>query len=77
MSNQTILHIHTCCSSLYYLQTDVFLVCYSVISPVSYKHARDKWVPEIKHHCPDAVFILVGMYHVSQGNYYNDSYVLS
>lgn len=46
--------------SLFVFQTDVFLVCYSVISPVSYKHARDKWVPEIKHHCPDAAFILVG-----------------
>lgn len=44
------------------LQTDVFLVCYSVISPVSYKHARDKWIPEIRHHCPDAAFILVGEY---------------
>jgi len=45
---------------LSYPQTDVFLICFSVISPVSYKHARDKWVPEIKHHCPDAVFLLVG-----------------
>ena len=45
-----------------WLQTDVFLVCFSVIAPVSLKNAREKWIPEVKHHCPDAKFILVGTY---------------
>ncbi|XP_022644639.1 ras-related C3 botulinum toxin substrate 1-like [Varroa jacobsoni] len=45
---------------LSYPQTDVFLVCYSVVSPSSYDNVLSKWQPEIKHHCPDAPIILVG-----------------
>ena len=45
---------------LSYPNTDVFLACYSVISPPSYYNIRDKWVPEIKHYCPDMPVILVG-----------------
>src|SRR3989338_8127363 len=39
---------------LSYPQTDVFLLCYSVISPASYKNVQDKWYPEIVHHCPSS-----------------------
>lgn len=42
------------------LQTDVFLVCFSVASPSSFENVVSKWYPEIKHHCPDAPMILVG-----------------
>eukprot|EP01083_Nonionella_stella_P070950 190180_1 len=45
---------------LSYPQTDVFLVCYSIISRTSFENVKVKWIPEIKHHCPDAPFILVG-----------------
>ena len=45
---------------LSYPQTDVFLVCFSVISPASYENIRAKWIPELQHHCPDAPVILVG-----------------
>merc|ERR1711865_741638 len=45
---------------LSYPQTDVFLVCYSVVSPSSYENVRNKWVPEIGHHAPGVKFILVG-----------------
>ncbi|KAK2719401.1 ras-related C3 botulinum toxin substrate 1-like isoform X2 [Artemia franciscana] len=45
---------------LSYPQTDVFLICFSVISPSSYENVTSKWYPEIKHHCPDAPIILVG-----------------
>jgi Ras-related C3 botulinum toxin substrate 1 len=45
---------------LSYPNTDVFLACYSVISPPSYYNIKDKWVPEIKHYCPEAPVILVG-----------------
>ncbi|CAE1282838.1 RAC1 [Acanthosepion pharaonis] len=45
---------------LSYPQTDVFLICFSVVSPSSYENVLTKWHPEIKHHCPDAPIILVG-----------------
>ena len=45
---------------LAYPQTDVFLVCFSVVSPSSYKNIKVKWVPEITHHCPKTPFLLVG-----------------
>lgn len=45
---------------LSYPQTDIFLVCYSIISPSSFDNVKTKWVPEISHHCPGTPFILVG-----------------
>ena len=44
---------------LSYPQTDVFLICYSIISPTSYSNVKTKWVPEVKHHCPDTKLVLV------------------
>ncbi|PRD27910.1 UNVERIFIED_CONTAM: Rac1 [Trichonephila clavipes] len=43
-----------------FFQTDVFLICFSVVSPSSFENVTSKWYPEIKHHCPDAPIILVG-----------------
>eukprot|EP01127_Copromyxa_protea_P008034 TRINITY_DN1830_c0_g1_i1.p1 TRINITY_DN1830_c0_g1~~TRINITY_DN1830_c0_g1_i1.p1 ORF type:complete len:122 (-),score=11.96 TRINITY_DN1830_c0_g1_i1:115-480(-) len=40
--------------------TDVFLAMYSVVSPVSFENVRNKWMPELKHYCPDVPVILVG-----------------
>lgn len=45
---------------LSYPQTDVFIVCFSVISPNSFDHVQYKWVPEISHHCPNVPIVLVG-----------------
>jgi len=45
---------------LSYPQTDVFLICFSIISPASYENVRAKWVPEIKHHNPNTPCLLVG-----------------
>merc|ERR1711910_276469 len=45
---------------LSYPQTDVFLVCYSVVSPSSFENVKEKWVPEITHHCQRTPFLLVG-----------------
>ncbi|CAH3182064.1 unnamed protein product, partial [Porites lobata] len=45
---------------LSYPQTDVFLVCVSVVSPASFENVKEKWVPEITHHCPKTLFLLVG-----------------
>ena len=45
---------------LSYPQTDVFLVCFSLVSPTSFEHVRRKWVPEVAHHCPNTPIVLVG-----------------
>ncbi|MES1912196.1 MAG: Rho GTPase protein rac1 [Cercozoa sp. M6MM] len=45
---------------LSYPQTDVFLVCYSIISPPSFENVKAKWYPEIQHHAPGVPLLLVG-----------------
>jgi len=45
---------------LSYPQTDVFLICFSLVSPPSYENVRTKWYPEISHHAPSAQTVLVG-----------------
>jgi small GTP-binding protein len=45
---------------LSYPMTDVFLVFFSVMSPFSYKNVSWKWIPELRHHAPNAPVILVG-----------------
>jgi len=45
---------------LSYPQTDVFLVCFSVISPSSFENVPSKWVPEISHHCPGTRYFIIG-----------------
>jgi Ras-related C3 botulinum toxin substrate 1 len=45
---------------LSYPQTDVFLICFSVISPASYENVRAKWHPEVQHHCPTTHCLVVG-----------------
>ena len=42
-------------------QTDVFIVCFSIVRPSSFENIKEKWVPEITQHGPKgAPFILVG-----------------
>ena len=45
---------------LSYPQTDVFLVAFSLISRASFENVKQKWYPELKHHCPNVPMILVG-----------------
>eukprot|EP01087_Luapelamoeba_hula_P022770 TRINITY_DN8241_c0_g1_i1.p1 TRINITY_DN8241_c0_g1~~TRINITY_DN8241_c0_g1_i1.p1 ORF type:complete len:756 (+),score=147.38 TRINITY_DN8241_c0_g1_i1:39-2306(+) len=45
---------------LSYPQTDVFLLCFSISSPTSFENLRDKWYPEINHHCQGTPFLIVG-----------------
>ena len=52
---------------LSYPQTDVFLVCYSVVSPSSFENVKEKWVPEITHHCQRTPFLLVSTTNVFLG----------
>ena len=46
---------------LSYPQTDVFIVCYSVISRTSFDNVRNKWVPELKYYSPNTPIILAGL----------------
>ncbi|XP_016423856.1 ras-related C3 botulinum toxin substrate 1-like [Sinocyclocheilus rhinocerous] len=45
---------------LSYPQTDVFLICFSLVDSDSLENVSEKWYPEVRHHCPDARIILVG-----------------
>ncbi len=45
---------------LSYPMTDVFMLCFSLISPTSFENVLSKWYPEISHHCPHVPIILVG-----------------
>ncbi|KAH3745727.1 Rac GTPase [Pelomyxa schiedti] len=45
---------------LAYPMTDVFLLCFSLVSPASLDAVVTKWAPEVKRHCPEASLILVG-----------------
>jgi len=61
---------------LSYPQTDVFLICFSVVSFSSFENISGKWIPEVlsllltctrqfylqvKHYCPGTPLLLVGM----------------
>jgi len=46
--------------ALSYPETDVFLLCFSVVAPSSFDNIKTKWYPEISHHCPEAKTMLVG-----------------
>lgn len=46
---------------LSYTQTDIFLICFSVVEPSSFQNVKNKWMPEIRHHTPkDTKILLVG-----------------
>uniref|UniRef100_A0A8C4NKB7 Rho-related GTP-binding protein RhoG n=1 Tax=Eptatretus burgeri TaxID=7764 RepID=A0A8C4NKB7_EPTBU len=46
--------------TLSYPQTNVFVICFSLVSPPSYENVRLKWHPEVSHHCPGVPVLLVG-----------------
>ena len=43
-----------------YTNTDVFLVCFSVVEPTSLANVQTKWLVELKQYVKDPVCILVG-----------------
>jgi len=45
---------------LSYPQTDVFLICFSLVSPPSFENVKTKWFPEVSHHAPNIPILLVG-----------------
>ena len=40
---------------LSYPQTDVFLICFCLVSPASFENVHAKWYPEVRHHCPNTL----------------------
>ena len=45
---------------LSYPDTDVLLLCFSIVSPDSLTNIFEKWAPEVKHFCQEVPIILVG-----------------
>ena len=45
---------------LSYPDTDVFILCFSLVSRTSLENVKRKWMPELRHHRPGTPVILVG-----------------
>ena len=45
---------------LSYPDTSVVLICFAIDSPDSLENIPEKWVPEVRHFCPNVPIILVG-----------------
>ncbi|KAH3867092.1 ras-related C3 botulinum toxin substrate 2-like [Dreissena polymorpha] len=45
---------------LTYPDTDVIVMCFSLVSKDSYDSIRDKWLAEVKQYCRDIPIVLVG-----------------
>lgn len=45
---------------LSYPESDVFIMCFALDSESSFNNVRNKWKPEVAHHCPAAPIYLVG-----------------
>eukprot|EP01120_Amphizonella_sp_Union-15-10_P007899 TRINITY_DN272_c1_g1_i1.p1 TRINITY_DN272_c1_g1~~TRINITY_DN272_c1_g1_i1.p1 ORF type:complete len:254 (-),score=39.83 TRINITY_DN272_c1_g1_i1:82-768(-) len=43
-----------------YTDTDVFCICFSIISPYSFENVRKKWHPELLRYAPGKPILLVG-----------------
>ena len=43
-----------------YPGTDIFLLCFSVVTPSAYDNIRTKWYPEITYHAPNVPYLVVG-----------------
>lgn len=43
-----------------YINTDVFLIIFSLVSPESFERVREKWHPDVRRFCPNTPIILVG-----------------
>jgi small GTP-binding protein len=46
--------------SLSYPDTDVFLVCFSIVSPTSFKNVKSKWIKDLGDFKKNVPIILVG-----------------
>jgi small GTP-binding protein len=46
---------------LSYPETDVFMICFSLVAQTSLDNVETVWIPELKQFCPTAPYILVGL----------------
>lgn len=46
---------------LSYPNSDVILICFSVVSPDSYDNVKTVWYPEIKKHVPKTPIVICGL----------------
>ncbi|KAF2348480.1 Small GTPase superfamily [Trinorchestia longiramus] len=60
LSSLTIMDDFDSLRPLCYPGSDVFLVCFSVVSPTSFHNVKEKWLPELNRHWPGAPVLLVG-----------------
>ena len=44
-----------------YPDTDCFLVCFSIEDQNSFRSVTQRWIPQIRHHCPTTPFLIVGL----------------
>ena len=45
---------------LAYNDTDIYIICFSVVNEDSFRNVETRWVPEIRKYSPLVPFILVG-----------------
>lgn len=46
---------------LSYPNTDIFLICFSVVNRTSFENVKTRWLREVTQHCPNALLLLVGL----------------
>lgn len=46
---------------LSYPGTDVFLLCFSLVSTVSLENVKTVWLPEVTKNCPNTPYVLIGL----------------
>eukprot|EP01083_Nonionella_stella_P233787 823361_1 len=46
---------------LAYRETDIYLLCFSVVESSSFRNLKTRWLPEVQHHSPEAMLVLVGL----------------
>ncbi|XP_073840765.1 ras-related protein ced-10-like [Musca autumnalis] len=44
----------------HYTNADIFLLCYAIDEPCAFENIRERWLPEVRHYCPDVPIVLVG-----------------
>eukprot|EP01094_Clydonella_sp_ATCC50884_P005631 TRINITY_DN1456_c0_g1_i3.p1 TRINITY_DN1456_c0_g1~~TRINITY_DN1456_c0_g1_i3.p1 ORF type:complete len:195 (+),score=78.70 TRINITY_DN1456_c0_g1_i3:525-1109(+) len=47
--------------TLSYPKTDIFLMCFSVVDRISFSNVQNRWLPEVDHHCPGVLSLLIGL----------------
>jgi len=45
---------------LCYPDSDVFLLCFSLVQPPSFENVEKRWKPELAEHCPNTPILLIG-----------------